>query len=147
MRCVNPVNRSPEPLMTYIAAYAAAGAAFLILDMIWLGFAARGIYQAEIGPLLREPFNIPAATAFYLLYLFGVVFFAIAPALESGGLVRAALTGAVFGLVAYGTYDLTNLATLNGYTTRIAIIDMIWGAFLTAGAAAAGYLAAARFAV
>ncbi len=93
---------------------ASAAIILLILDMIWLGIAAKSIYQAEIGALLKKEFNVVAAAAFYLLYLVGLAVFVLLPAQESGSIWRAAMTGALFGLVAYGTYDLTNLATLEG---------------------------------
>ncbi len=115
---------------------AIAGAVFLVLDMLWLLWIARGIYASEIGALLKPQPNLWAALAFYGLYLAGLTFFVLLPAAESGTLLRAALIGGAFGLVAYGTYDLTNLATLQGFTTRIALIDMTWGAVVTASASA-----------
>ena len=108
-----------------------AGVLFLLVDMIWLTVVARGLYLREIGSLLLERPNLAAAAAFYVLYLAGLTFFVLLPGLESGSLLRVLLTGAAFGLVAYGTYDLTNLATLKGFTPRIAVIDMTWGATLT----------------
>ncbi|MBN8535070.1 MAG: DUF2177 family protein [Rhizobiales bacterium] len=111
---------------------AIAGIVFLVLDMLWLLWLARGIYASEIGAILKPQPNLWAAMAFYLLYLVGVTFFVLVPAAESGSIVRAILLGGLFGLVAYGTYDLTNLATLQGFTARIALIDMTWGTFVTA---------------
>lgn len=132
--------------MQYVIAFAATAIVFLVLDMIWLGVVAKDFYQGEIGGLLRANPNLGAAVAFYLLYVAGVVFFAVAPALDGGGFWRALLVGALLGLFAYGTYDLTNLATLEGFTRRMAMIDLAWGTVLTASAASGGYLAAARFA-
>jgi uncharacterized membrane protein len=130
--------------MTWIAAYVAAAVSFLALDALWLGLVARTLYQREFGALLLEKPNMAAAAAFYALYLGGVVFFAVKPALESGGWTRALLHGALFGLVAYATYDLTNLATLKGFPIRVVAPDLAWGAAVTAVAALAGYAAAAR---
>jgi uncharacterized membrane protein len=107
-----------------------------VLDMLWLLWVARGIYLNEIGAILKPQPNLWAALAFYILYLSGLTLFVLLPAAESGSIMRAALLGAAFGLVAYGTYDLTNLATLKGFTTRIALIDMTWGTAVTAATSA-----------
>ncbi|MFZ4607500.1 MAG: DUF2177 family protein [Caulobacter sp.] len=131
--------------MSWIAAYAAAAVSFLALDALWLGVVAQKLYQREFGSMLLEKPNMAAAAAFYALYLFGVVFFAVKPALEAGGWTRALLQGALFGLVAYATYDLTNLATLKGFPVRVVAPDLIWGMVVTAAAALAGYAAASRF--
>ena len=87
--------------------------------------------MSEIGDLLRQPPNMGAAGAFYALYVTGLMVMVIWPAVQGGSVGQALLYGAVLGLVAYGTYDLTNLAVMKGFTTKIAIIDMVWGAFLT----------------
>lgn len=130
--------------MRWIAAYAASAVSFLALDALWLGVVAQKLYQREFGSMLLEKPNMGAAAAFYSLYLFGVVFFAVKPALEGGGWMRALLQGALFGLVAYATYDLTNLATLKGFPVRVVAPDLIWGMVVTAVAAVAGYAAASR---
>lgn len=130
--------------MTWIAAYIAAAISFLALDALWLGVVARGLYQREFGAMLLEKPNMAAAVAFYALYLVGIVVFAVKPALEAGGWSRALLQGALFGLIAYATYDLTNLATLKGFPIRVVAPDLMWGAFVTAAAALAGYAAASR---
>lgn len=131
--------------MSWIAAYAAAAVSFLALDALWLGVVAQKLYQREFGSMLLEKPNMVAAATFYALYLVGVVVFAVKPALESGGWTRALLQGALFGLVAYATYDLTNLATLKGFPVRVVAPDLVWGALVTAAAALAGYAAASRF--
>jgi len=131
--------------MSWIAAYAAAAVSFLALDALWLGVVAQKLYQREFGSMLLEKPNMVAAAAFYALYLVGVVVFAVKPALESGGWTRALLQGALFGLVAYATYDLTNLATLKGFPVRVVAPDLVWGALVTAAAALAGHAAASRF--
>ena len=111
---------------------ALTGAFILALDIVWLRFATQSVYAPEIGALLRAKPNIPAAAAFYVLYLLGVVIFVVQPAFEQGSAMRALTYGALFGLVAYGTFNLTNRAVMRGYTTRIAIIDMAAGSLITA---------------
>ncbi|MCF8506434.1 MAG: DUF2177 family protein [Caulobacter sp.] len=131
--------------MPWIAAYIASAVTFLALDALWLGVVAQKMYQREFGPLLLETPNMAAAAVFYALYLFGVVFFAVKPALETGSWSRALIHGALFGLIAYATYDLTNLATLKGFPFKVVIPDLAWGAFVSAAAALAGYAASSRF--
>jgi len=112
---------------------------FLAIDMIWLGFAARGFYRNNLGHLLRPDVNWAAAIVFYLLYIAGIMIFAVMPALEGNSLRRAVLFGGLFGFFAYATYDLTNLATLKGWPLNVAVVDIIWGIVLTASVAAAGF--------
>ena len=121
-------------------AYVATAIAFCGLDFIWLGWVAKGYYQAQIGPLLLDKPNLPVAGAFYALYIVGVLIFAVLPALEAGSLSKALLYGALFGLFAYATYDLTNLATLKGWSSGIALLDLAWGAVVTGASATVGYL-------
>jgi uncharacterized membrane protein len=104
---------------------------FLALDMIWLTTVARALYVSEIGGLLLPQPNIGAAIVFYLIFIAGLVYFVIGPAAAVQNLSKAFLVGAAFGFVAYATYDLTNLATLKGFTTRIALVDLAWGSFLS----------------
>ena len=104
---------------------------FLALDAVWLGLAARGFYKQHLGPLMRPEPAWGAAAVFYLLYIAGIVLFVVRPALLQGSTSHALLYGAAFGLIAYATYDLTNLATLNGFPTIVAGVDLIWGAVLT----------------
>lgn len=127
--------------MRNLAAYGAALLVFLGLDFAWLSLVARGLYVHEIGPLLLPQGRLAPAVGFYMLYVAGVVVFVVAPALERRSWTRAAGLGALFGLVAYSAYDLTNLATLKGFTATLAAVDLAWGAAVTAAAAAAGYAA------
>jgi len=122
--------------MTPAIAYAIALVLFVAIDFVWLAWLGRGFYVAEIGGLLRPRPWFGAAIAFYALYAAGLVLFAISPALASGSILMALGLGAALGLVAYGTYDLTNLAVAQGFTLRIAIIDMVWGAVLSGAVAA-----------
>ena len=132
--------------MTYVVAYIATAIVFLGLDALWLSRVALGMYRRELGGLLLERPNLPVAAAFYLLYVGGIVILAIAPALGDGGWPRVLLMGAVLGLVAYGTYDITNLSTLRNWPVGLSLIDVAWGTFLTGTAAAMGFLAVSRFA-
>ena len=129
----------------WIAGYLAGLAVFLAADMTWLTLMGPRLYRPALGPLLADTPNIPTAVAFYLLYAVGIRVFAIEPALKSGHVLTALGLGALFGLVAYGVYDLTNQATLKIWSTRLSLVDMGWGAVLTGLAAAAGCLAAQRF--
>lgn len=128
--------------MTYIVAYVAAAIGFLLLDLLWLGFVAKGFYRQEIGELLLEKFNVIPAIAFYLIFIVGIVIFAIAPALQGGSWRTALVYGALFGFFTYATYDLTNLAVLKGWSPLVTAVDIAWGTFLTGTAAFLGYLTA-----
>lgn len=124
--------------MTHVVAYIATAIVFLGLDALWLSRVALGMYRRELGGLLLERPNLPVAAAFYLLYVGGIVILAIAPALGDGGWPRVLLMGAVLGLVAYGTYDITNLSTLKNWSLTVTLTDLAWGTALTAVSAAAG---------
>ncbi len=121
--------------------YLAILVVFLAADFIWLGFIAKGFYQSQIGNLLLAKPDLAVAAVFYLLYALGVLLFVVMPAIDAGSWARATLYGALFGLIAYATYDLSNLATLKGWTLSFALVDMLWGAFVTALSATAGYFA------
>ena len=121
-----------------LVAYLATTLVFFIIDFIWLGYVAKGFYQNQIGSLLLDNFNAGVAVAFYLVYVVGIIIFAVSPALQSGSLGTALLYGALFGFFCYGTYDFTNLATLKGYTATVAFVDLAWGTVLTGVSAAIG---------
>ena len=118
-------------MLGWLAIWAIAAVIMIAIDMVWLTWLGRGFYMQEIGGLLLDTPNLPAALAFYVLYSVGVVVIIIAPALETQSVVRALIYGVIFGLVAYGTYDLSNLAVMKGFTTKIALIDMAWGGLIT----------------
>lgn len=120
----------PTPVLAYLIALPA----FLALDAVWLSLMGPRLYKQTLGDVLVEPFALPPAILFYLLYGLGLVVFAVLPGLASGRLVTAFGQGALFGLVAYGTYNLTNLATLKPWTAQLAAIDMAWGASATGAA-------------
>ena len=127
--------------MNYLKIYAAAFAGFLVIDMLFLGFVARGFYKQHLGNLLAEQPVWSAALVFYLLFVAGLVVFVIVPGIERGSLARTAAMGAFFGLVTYATYDLTNLATIKDWPRIVAAFDMTWGAVLAAAVSAIGFLA------
>lgn len=126
--------------MELVVKLLAAGAIMGVLDFFWLGFIAKKLYYSELGGLLLSKPNMTAALAFYVIYVIGVVMFVISPALAKHDIWYALGMGALFGLVAYATYDLTNLATLKGFSTKIVVIDLIWGMALTAVVAAGTFL-------
>lgn len=132
-------------MKTFLSAYVGAMAGMLVLDAIWLSIMAERLYHPQLGDLVAEDFRVGPAVGFYILYLFGVVYFATMPGLKDGGWRKALLNGALLGLVAYGTYDLTNQATLRHWPGLVTTLDMIWGPFLTALSAVAGLAAAKRF--
>jgi uncharacterized membrane protein len=129
-----------------VIAYAVAAVVMLGLDATWLTLTADSLYRPLIGALMLDGFRPGPAIAFYALYLCGVVIFAIRPAFVTGRWKTAVIHGALFGLFAYATYDLTNQATLKIWSMTITLADMAWGSFLTAASAASGYLAASRWA-
>ncbi|MDP4820783.1 MAG: DUF2177 family protein [Saprospiraceae bacterium] len=126
-----------QPLK-WLALYVLVMLVFFAIDLIWLGFAGRHFYQKHLGHLLGEV-NWTAALIFYLLYIVGILIFAVVPALEKEAFSHALIYGALFGFFCYATYDLTNLATLKSWPTAIVFIDIPWGTFLTAAVAGAGY--------
>jgi uncharacterized membrane protein len=125
--------------MQYVVAYGASAAVFLGLDLVWLGVIAKGFYARALGDLLRDSPSLTVAALFYVLYVGGIVLFAIGPALHSQSWRTALVLGVLLGLMAYGTYDMTNLATLRRWPLELALVDLSWGSLLTGLAAAAGY--------
>jgi uncharacterized membrane protein len=116
----------------FLKLYAIALPIFFAMDMLWLGVVAKKFYAQHIGLLLKSNINWAAAILFYLLFLVGLVVFVIGPAVERGGWSRALLLGALFGLITYATYDLTNLATLKNWPLALTVVDMLWGMVLAA---------------
>lgn len=129
-----------------IIAYISTLAVFAAIDVVWLTQVGPLLYPPIIGPILAlHPRMIPAVI-FYALYIGGLLYFAVLPALKGGGLREALTKGAVFGLLAYATYDLTNHATLVLWSAKITVLDMIWGTFLSGAASTGGYLITRRLA-
>lgn len=128
-------------MRNYTIAGASIGVALAtsLLDFVWLALVAPTFYQSQLGPLLLPQPNLIPALAFYVLYIAALMVFCVAPALAAASWRKAVLLGAMFGLAAYGTYDLSNLATLKGWTVNVAIVDMVWGSALSASASCFGY--------
>jgi len=124
--------------------YAVSVPVFFIVDMIWLGVIAKGFYRNALEPLLTPNINWIAAVIFYLLFLVGVLIFALLPGMERRSLVYTIKMAALFGFIAYATYDLTNLATLRDWPLMLSIVDMIWGSFLSTSTATITYLIMSR---
>jgi uncharacterized membrane protein len=117
-------------LINYVVLYVMALAAFLAIDLTWLGFVAKSIYGGLMKDIMTPNVNWPAALGFYALFVVGLIYFAIGPAVREGSLQSAMLNGALYGLFTYATYDLTNYAVLKGYPAALVPIDIAWGVFL-----------------
>lgn len=118
--------------MSWFLQFLVSGVVILVLDLFWLTVVANKFYRSVLGGIMREKASLPPAVIFYILYLVGLTVFVTAPAVS----VAAAFGyGALFGLVAYGTYDLTNAATLKVWATKLTVVDMLWGALLSSLAA------------
>lgn len=118
--------------MDFIKYYIAATAIFVAIDAVWLGLVAKNFYKNNIGHLMAKKPNFLPAIIFYALYIVGIVYFAITPAIDKGSATYALGAGALLGLLMYSTYDLTNNATLKNWPAKVTIIDMIWGTAITA---------------
>jgi uncharacterized membrane protein len=135
-----------EPKMPYLTAYISALLTFIVVDFLWLSTMSSRLYKPVLGDILLPNFSVMPAVVFYLLYPIGLVIFAVSPALKVGNVSTALLLGALFGLFTYGTYDLTNQATLRNWTSSLTLIDMAWGSVLGALTAAAAFLVTSRVA-
>lgn len=121
-------------------AFLSALLVFIGLDLIWVGWIAQDFYQAQIGPLMRESFRWDAVGIFYLFYAAGIVTFCVIPVSVDRRWFEAFGRGAALGAFGYGTYNLTNLATLNGWTTKMAVVDIVWGIAATSIVATVSFL-------
>jgi uncharacterized membrane protein len=129
----------------FLKVYAAAVPVFFLIDMVWLGVVAKGVYGKYMGHLLRPTPNWPAAIAFYLMFIVGLVIFAIHPALKAQSWTYALLYGGLFGFFTYMTFDMTALAVLKEWPWQIVIIDIAWGIFLSASVSSVSYLIARKY--
>lgn len=125
----------------HLVAWAVTFVVLLVIDMAWLGFVAKGMYQQGMGELMSPQPRLAFAAVFYLLYPVGLVIFAIQPGIEAQSVMRAAVLGGLFGMFCYGTYDLTNLAVIRNWPLGLSFIDIAWGALVSGVAAAAGAVA------
>lgn len=135
-----PVLRLPQLVLAYVATLAA----FLAIDAVWLGIVMKQAYAAWLGPLMLAQPKLPAAGLFYLLYVVGLLVFAVMPGLREGSWRATAWRAVLLGLVSYGTYDLTNHATLKDWPLALTVTDLAWGAVLSCLSATAGHAAASR---
>jgi uncharacterized membrane protein len=117
----------------------------LAIDAVWLMQTSEVLYRAIMGDMLLDRFRAAPAILFYLLYATGLVFFAVRPAIVSGKWTTAMANGAIFGLVAYGTYDLTNQATLKNWSALLTVADLTWGSILSAIASTLSWLVTSRW--
>jgi len=128
----------------FIKLYAIALPVFFAIDMIWLGLVAKDFYRAQIGALMKPDVNWIAAIIFYLIFIAGLVVFVISPAIEKGSWMHAVFFGALFGLVCYATYDLTNLAVAKDWPLLVTIVDLAWGAVLASSVSVVTYFIASK---
>lgn len=127
--------------MFYIKVYLSMLVCFFAVDLLWIGVAARGFYQKQLGFLLRPSPNWTVAICFYLIYITGILVFVVSPALQAESWRKALFLGAFFGFVTYATYDLTNHATVKGWPWIVSLVDMCWGTILCSTVAICGYFA------
>lgn len=132
------------PLTRFLLVYAITLPVFLAIDVVWLGVVARRFYGQHIGHLLAAQVNWGAAILFYLVFIAGIVFFAVRPALESSSAIRALTYGALFGFFTYATYDLTNQATMRDWPWIVTVVDLAWGSVLSATVAYVSYQISSR---
>ena len=132
-------------MKNFVIAYLATLVSFLVIDAIWLGLIAKKFYAAQLGPLMREDVLFLPAGIFYLFYSAGIVLLAIRPEQTGLSLSSVAFYGAAVGLIAYGTYDVTNLATLKNWPVLMSVVDFIWGMCISSTVAIVGALAVRKF--
>ena len=116
--------------MDYIKMYFITLAVFFVIDLTWLGLIAKNLYSQQLGFIMKENVNWIAAISFYLIFIIGIVYFVVNPAIINDNWKYALFAGMLFGFISYATYDLTNLATLKDWPLKITIIDLIWGTSL-----------------
>ena len=128
-------------LSFHVKLYVCMLLAFFAIDMAWLGLVAREFYQKHLGFLLRADPNWSAAIVFYLLFVLGLLVFVVAPSLEAGSTRKVLVLGALFGLITYATYDLTNQATVKDWPWVVTVVDLLWGGILATLVSYLGFLA------
>ena len=132
-------------MKTFVRLFLIALPVFFVIDIIWLVFVAKNFYQKQIGFLMKPDINWLAAIVFYLLFISGLITFVISPAVARHSWVHALLYGALFGLITYATYDLTNLATIKDWPLLVTLVDLIWGTVLAASVSVITYFIAGKF--
>ena len=126
-------------LLFYVKLYLLTIPIFFIIDLFWLGIVAKNLYRKQIGHLMADETNWGAAVVFYLIYIAGILFFAVLPALSEQSWQKAAFLGAALGFLTYATYDFTNWATLKDWPPMIVVVDVLWGTFLVATVSIGSY--------
>lgn len=122
--------KGADSMMIYLKTILISLVIFIVVDLVWLVLIVKKLYQSELEGLMRDKVNLLPAIIFYIIFLIALSVFVIVPAINDGSLLKVVLLGALFGLVTYGTYDLTNYATLDGFPLKIVLIDLAWGTFL-----------------
>ncbi len=125
-----------------IKLYLIALPVFFAIDMLWLGVISKDFYKQQLGYIMTPNVNWYAAIIFYLIFIAGLVLFVVSPALAKNSIQHAIVFGALFGLITYATYDLTNLATIKDWPLKVTIVDMIWGAVLASSVSTVTYYVA-----
>ncbi len=128
----------PAMMTKHLVAWAATFLVMVVIDLLWLGVIAKGLYQEGMGSLMAPEPRLAFAALFYVIYPIGLVIFAVTPGVAADSIVRAGVLGALFGLFAYATYDLTNLAVVRDWPLGLAFIDKAWGTLVSGVSAAAG---------
>ena len=123
-----------------ILAYLLTAVVFFAIDLTWLGVIAKNLYRKYLGGFLSDTVNWTAAFIFYALFIVGIFIFSILPAVEKNSFSHAVIMGGLFGFFTYATYDLTNLATLRGWPMAVSLVDLAWGAVVTAAATLVAFL-------
>lgn len=139
------MKKGRTKMSAFLLAYLATLTCFLVLDFAWLTLASPVLYKPMLGELLAPEPSLPVAAVFYAFYVVGIVVFVVMPAANAQSWVMALGLGALLGLVAYGTYDITNLATLRSWPLAVSVIDLAWGTLLSATSALSGYIALRAF--
>ena len=127
-------------IIFYLKLYSLTVTVFFAVDMIWLGFVAKKFYRNNLGFVLSPDVNWPAAISFYLVYIAGILIFAVVPALEKESLSKALFWGCLYGFFTYATYDLTNMATIKNWPLKVVMVDILWGVFLCSTVASISFL-------
>jgi uncharacterized membrane protein len=125
----------------YLKLYLATLIAFFAVDMVWLGLVARTFYRKHLGFIMAPSPNWAAAIVFYLLFIVGILVFVVLPGLQANSLPTTLLRAALFGLITYATYDLTNLATIKDWPVIVTVVDLVWGTVLSVIVSLAGFMA------
>lgn len=127
-------------VMDFLKAYLVSFVIFLVIDAVWLTLVAPKFYKSQIGHLMSDTPNLIAALIFYLIFIFGIVYFVLQPALETRDFTKLIISAVLFGFITYATYDLTNLATLKDWPIKVTIVDLIWGTSLSSIVSILAYL-------